>query len=219
MTRCPSGYYCEGGTSNYLASPCPAGRWSRKQQLTASGECDACPEGHYCPGDGGTPIMCPKGTYRSSTGAECAYADSGSSCCTTCPGGSKCPYLGMTAAIDCGAGSYSPDGSQECYTCGAGYLCDAVNGVSLDTYWGSPCLGTSCEVWSDGEYRTDDCPLGHYCPSSSRHAIPCPIGTVRDTVGATSLSDCEAVTTAHDTTNGGSNALYVDTPGSYSAII
>ena len=43
-------------------------------------------------------------------------------------------------------------------------------------------------------YFIESCPLGHYCPSGALAPIPCPIGTIRDTVGANSLSDCVDVT-------------------------
>ena len=116
----------------------------------------------------------------------------------------------MTAAVDCGPGYYSPDGSHDCYVCREGYTCDdLVNGISLTTYLTKTTAGEIGEVYSDGEYHWSDCPLGHYCLSGRKFALPCPIGTIRDTVGATLLSECVDVT----------GGLYADTPGSYSTII
>ena len=158
--------------------------------------------------------MCPRGTYRSTVEAKCAENGSDSDCCTVCEGGSKCPYEGMTAAIDCGAGFYSPEGSQDCYVCQAGYTCSDSVGTSFSDYMDNPCEGNDCSVWDDStnsveRYSIESCPLGHYCPSGSLFAIPCPIGTIRDTVGANSLSDCDDVT----------GGLYADEPGSYTSII
>ena len=123
MTPCPSGYYCPDDTGNYEDFPCPAGKYSIKQYLEQSSDCDECPLGHYCPAASVIPLMCPRGTYRNTQGAECAENGSDSTCCTVCDGGSKCPYEGMTDKIDCGAGYYSPEGSQECFVCQTGYTC------------------------------------------------------------------------------------------------
>ena len=120
-----------------------------------------------------------------------------------------CPYEGMTDKIDCGPGRYSPLGAQECFTCKEGYECSNSNGISLTDYLTAPCLGNYCEIWSDGDYRTDACPLGHYCPSGSLFAIPCPIGTIRDTTGANLITDCADVT----------GGFFADKPGSYTDII
>ena len=40
--------------------------------------------------------------------------------CIDCPAGSKCPNTGMTDPEDCGQGSYSEQGQEECLSCEIG---------------------------------------------------------------------------------------------------
>ena len=117
MTPCPSGYYCLYETENYEDTPCPAGKYSMLQGNDQQSDCDDCPLGHYCLEATIMPIPCPKGTYRDTVGAKYLDDSGDSDACTICPGGSMCPWEGMTEAIDCGAGHYSPEGSHECFTC------------------------------------------------------------------------------------------------------
>ena len=120
----------------------------------------------------------------------------------------------MTARIDCGAGYYSPEGSQECFVCQTGYTCSDSQGTAFTDYISTPCEGNGCTSFEDvansvERYFIESCPLGHYCPSGSLYPIPCPLGKIRDSTGATSINDCVDVT----------GGLYADQTGSYTAII
>ena len=164
------------------------------------------------------PTFCPVGTYRDTTGAKSAYTSTATSVlaadsCLVCTAGYKCPFVGMTAAQKCPAGFYSPAGSQVCFRCRAGFRCDtnSVTPLSLTSYEAALSASFFTKVTSLSgvyTYSSGTCSKGYYCPEDALYEIPCPVGTVNDLTGQTSIAACLNVA---DTYPG----YYADQPGSY----
>ena len=136
------------------------------------------------------PQLCPAGTFSTGS-ADSAYTSSGlgfSTPCTQCTEGSKCPTEGMSAAIACGDGYFSPAGSTECFSCYPGHLCDTT--TNSQTYMeANKCSGVECKMYAI--YETTTCPAGYYCDPNEFKPLPCPVGTYQDpTVSQASISTC-----------------------------
>ena len=139
------------------------------------------------------PTFCPVGTYRDTTGAKSAYTSTATSVsaansCLVCTAGYKCPFVGMTAALKCPAGYYSPAGSQVCFRCRAGFRCDTTSVTALDltAYETSPSASFYTQVTSLSgvyTYSSGTCSKGHYCPEDALYEISCPVGTINDLTG------------------------------------
>ncbi|XP_033181414.1 uncharacterized protein LOC113134181 [Mastacembelus armatus] len=94
----------------------------------------------------------------------------------TCPRGFYCP-LGSTYPRLCEAGSYcnqtgldSPAG-----TCPAEYYCPKG---SLDPH-------------------ATPCPTGHYCPLGTPLPVPCPLGTIKGSLGGSTVKACQLCPPGH----------------------
>ena len=163
MFDCPPGYLCDTETGNFFDYPCAAGSYNPLQKGTgdATTDCSACLLGHYCIEHTPLPIPCPKGTYNDgTTGKKPLDTTFG---CFECPGGSKCPHVGMEAHEVCPDGTFSPPGSTECHICQAGFKCSNT-GTSLQSYSDNACEGTVCTVLPERQFQ-EDCPAGYYCPA------------------------------------------------------
>jgi hypothetical protein len=186
---CPLGYYCEDSTQDYRLTACPAGKYGENIELTASTDCTACPGGRYCQPGLVQPQLCPKGTY-SAGNADSAFTSSDfSTPCTVCDAGKYCPWEGMSAALECGTGFFSPPGSTECFNCYAGHLCDTT--TNSQSYMESnKCDGVECLRYAI--YETTTCPPGYYCDPNEFQPLPCPVGTYQDSNTGTqnSIGDC-----------------------------
>ncbi|ETO67181.1 hypothetical protein F444_15794 [Phytophthora nicotianae P1976] len=182
---CPAGGYCLEGT--YLPIPCPTGTYSNDTGLVKAGDCVFCDEGSYCTDVGLVKPtgLCDSGYYckRNNTqpnpssgvvkivtsateGSELAMYFGGQ----VCPIGSYCPH-GAVSPILCPEGSYSNvTGSSICLPCPPGFFCP---------------LGCS-------DYRSNECPMGHYCPESTQRAsqFPCRPGSFGDRKGLQDLVQC-----------------------------
>lgn len=180
LLECPVGFYCPVGSSE--PHPCPTGLVSSSSRAAAPTDCLPCPAGkyciynassrrtafdctvgHYCPEGTITPLECPIGTFRPTTGAanvsDCHTCSGGYYCPanatitpTLCPGAFFCP-AGTSAPIPCQAGYYCPAGSPSAISCPGGYYCPS--GL-LDPFV---------------------CPPGHYCDGNAS-------GTANTTIGA-----------------------------------
>jgi len=169
--------------------------------------CGNCPPGYRCPTLALTaPIPCLAGTYSTLPN---------SITCTSCPAGSYC-LLASTAPIACGAGLICPLGTSEApfhptYSCPAGKYCIAGTATGTDCplgkYWDTvgastliDCLTVPAGYYADSvgtaSYFPNQCPKGYFCPAgtTNRYANPCPLGTYRDLLQGTQLSDCALCT-------------------------
>ena len=105
-----------------------------------------CPVGQYCPNATDSPIPCPNGTFRDSTGAR------NISECHLCPAGRFCPLSNSSFyGYECPNGTFCPPGRTAPAVCLAGYFCHKAE-TQLP------------------------CPEGYYCPKGSPAAIKCPEG-------------------------------------------
>ncbi|KAG2929556.1 hypothetical protein PC114_g2752 [Phytophthora cactorum] len=179
---CSAGAYCPEGT--YLPIPCPTGTYSNDTGLVKAGNCIFCDEGSYCTDAGLVKPtgLCDAGYYckRNNTqpnpssgvvkvttqGSELVAYFGGQ----VCPIGSYCPQ-GAVSPILCPEGFYSNvTGSSTCLPCPPGFFCP---------------LGCS-------DYRSNECPIGHYCPECTQRAtqFPCPPGSFGDRTGLQDLMQC-----------------------------
>jgi hypothetical protein len=170
---CPPGTYGVAGATE--CQLCPPGRYGAVFGLSSpgcSGPCTAA-AGSYCP-EGGVShvgIVCLKGTYSNSTGAQS---------CTLCPAGQYSRRLGLTSlagCASCSVGRYSLAGAAECTPCPAGTFGSTV-GLS------SPACSGVCNTSSSP---------GYYCPAGATTWLPrpCPDGKFSNvTTGATVCIQC-----------------------------
>jgi len=123
-TDCPAGYFCnKTAISNYKLYPCPKGR--------------------YCTARSLSPINCPAGTYKNTTGAR-QEAD-----CYACPPGFYCPE-GTIQPVPCRGATDCPLSSKFYTTCPGGSYCNAAN-----------------------NFQATVCPMNYYCPRGTQNPIPC----------------------------------------------
>ncbi|KAG7238707.1 hypothetical protein INR49_031223, partial [Caranx melampygus] len=171
---CPKGTMC---SSSAIKEPsiCPTG-WAMGPTPQPSDNFPRngpCPLGHYCPAGCLSPIPCPFGSIRKTTGHFCStegLADPSGTCAagfycpfdfssTTpyafiCPKGHYCPE-GSALALPCPTGTYQPNpGSDNCIPCRPGFYCEeAIVG----------------EPWP--------CPPHSFCPAGTMVPQLCPNGT------------------------------------------
>jgi hypothetical protein len=151
---CPSGYYCEAGTTYPV--PCPAGRYSTVSGQDEISDCQytpagfystsassnvsgLCEPGYYCPlgSTGPQQIPCPSRYYRPEYGAaslsDCSLCVAGGYCPqasivpTVCTRGYYC-VTGLSTPLACPPGTYGNTtgltSSDECTACDGGFYCD-----------------------------------------------------------------------------------------------
>ncbi|OXB71258.1 UNVERIFIED_CONTAM: hypothetical protein H355_008660 [Colinus virginianus] len=153
------------------------------QALSASIDCL---EGGYCPTGSVAPALCPKGTYRDTTGAE-SVDD-----CTRCAGGKFCAEEGLTNVTG---------------TCAAGYFCKSgspsmtpekansdkraflfARYLSDKSPEGSATILLLLLQDPDGQYGP--CPVGQYCREGTEDPVDCPTGTYAPVEGNTDVTEC-----------------------------
>jgi hypothetical protein len=137
-----------------------------------------------CPAATGTPIMCPKGSYRTTTGGidnaitstdtqlDTIYND-----CTPCDAGFACPQTGLTTA---------PTGTT--YQCDAGTFCLSGSPTTspTDLYEGA--------IYDPLVDFYGICPPGYYCPQGTTEPLTCPEGKFSNSYGARDSTDKYCIT-------------------------
>ena len=128
---CPEGYYCPAGATSGTANPCPAGKESNLEGLSAASECQLCTHGKYCANPATKTF-----TSACAAGYEC-YADPASTTKQTtatpetgkCKAGTYCD-AGTIKPSQCPPGSYGEftstaihDSVTQCKACTAGRYC------------------------------------------------------------------------------------------------
>ena len=149
------------------------------------------------------PMICPVGSYSSSTG---------SSACTTCPLGSYANVAGLSACTPCQPGSSSLEGASACYDipgyCGRGRLLFTNNNTCAKCPSGTVCpyqsgcspsclncttVGMIVDVNSNQSQCVSGvcnvCPVGGYCTSGTLFTN-CSAGTFNNISGATTVAAC-----------------------------
>jgi hypothetical protein len=155
------------------------------------------PPGYYSAG-GQLPVICPAGSFATTAG---------STACSICPTGTRCPTVGMTAPLQCLPGTFTAtSGSTACTVCNRGYYCPDGANIVVCTYRtyadiaDDPFRTRNCDPCPAGYYCPSltsmiVCPAGSYCPMNTGWTIACPAGTFRSITGGSSLErDCAPCT-------------------------
>jgi sugar lactone lactonase YvrE len=205
---CAAGYYCPAGTQSVTSNstvngtvlksyPCETGTYATGISIFRwrQEDCTECPPGFYCGNSSGqiSTTACPRGTFKSTTRGKSVSE------CTQCPQGHICSSLGMTAPIECLAGTYSGLGEQfACSICPAGRFCytnattasiaTASNSVSvISCPAGMYCPSGTSIIPS---LQTHACPSGYYCVKGTSVIQPCSPGSYGPLTGYSSQSNC-----------------------------
>ncbi|XP_075892173.1 uncharacterized protein LOC142895201 [Nelusetta ayraudi] len=190
---CPSGSYCHSAGTTIPEGTCLQGFFCRggatdpaPQTSDDSPNNGPCPLGHYCPAGCLSPIPCPPGSIRNSTGGVTMES------CSTCPAGHYCSTEGLAKPSGpCAPGFYCPfdfsSTTPYAFLCPKGHYCPEGSPLALPCPTGEyqpnpgspsciPCRpGFYCEEAIVGEPRP--CPPHSFCPAGTMVPEPCPNGT------------------------------------------
>ncbi|KAA8594284.1 hypothetical protein FQN60_005118, partial [Etheostoma spectabile] len=201
---CPHGLYCDRPAIAELsdALPCHAGYvclyGSSSPTPTNISHGYLCPAGYSCPVGSASEVPCEPGTYSPALGA--AH-------CIICPKGTMCSSSATQEPSICPAGHFCPAGTALPQLCPLGTFSNQTGALSLSAC--TPCpSGVYCSSYgastpqggameptpqsSDNFPRNGPCPVGHYCPRGCLLPIPCPLGSIRNTIGGVSIESCSA---------------------------
>lgn len=122
-----------------------------------------------------------------------------------CPSGKNCPAGNQDPPATTGIGYWTDQGALDGTTnkCNDGYQCTNTDG-SIGPWeegcvlgeWTAADTSTGCGTANclSGKYcgqgRSYDCPAGFFCESGTAASQACPVGTYRNSVGATATGDC-----------------------------
>ncbi|XP_033122761.1 uncharacterized protein LOC117121631 [Anneissia japonica] len=214
---CTGGYYCDTPGQLNATDICSAGFYCPANETIDNPTPPEfkCWIGHYCPEGSSVPLPCPVGKYQPNEGTdECISCQAGYYCQSAlvpdpqpCPPYHYCPEATMFP-ISCPNGTYTYDNTttlkeaSECLPCAAGKFCRGGK-ISDSCSAGYFCLSGSYEFTPDNAPPNPDqdqcpvntmcagqCPAGYYCPEGIEDPIPCPNVTLRDTAGASQMSEC-----------------------------
>ncbi|KAM4567238.1 uncharacterized protein PAE49_010636 isoform 2-T2 [Odontesthes bonariensis] len=93
----------------------------------------------------------------------------------------------------CPRGFYCPLGSAFPKPCEAGFYC---NQTGLDAPSGPCAAGYHCPRGSSDPYA-NPCPTGHYCPPGTPLPMPCPLGTIKRSLGGVTAEACQPCPPGH----------------------
>ncbi|KAM9734328.1 uncharacterized protein ACNS7B_016072 [Menidia menidia] len=172
---CLQGYFCQGGA----IQPTP----ERSDGFPKNGPC---PVGHFCPRGILSPILCPIGSIRNTTGGVSIES------CFACPAGHYCSSEGLASPSGpCAAGFYCPydfsSTTPYAFLCPKGHFCQEGSSLALPCPTGEyqPNPGSeSCIPCRPGFYCEEaivgdpwPCPPYSFCPAGTMVPQPCPKGT------------------------------------------
>ena len=199
---CPEGKY-KVGTGIGQCLDCPAFTSS----LSASDELVDCKclAGYSAELDGQACSVCPKGKYKTVTGA---FA------CSVCQGGTSNDDIGSTSAgacVQCDGGTWSGDGDATCTTCPSQTSSAAGSNKKTDCKclagYGAKSEGQVCSICLEGEYKAVGVGMCSMCPggtsnnnrgSTSADACGRCIGGTWSGDGAATCTTCPSHTTSDD---------------------
>ncbi|XP_053729819.1 SCO-spondin isoform X1 [Synchiropus splendidus] len=189
---CPAGHYCPAGAA--LPLPCPLGTLSNGTGANTLTACTACPAGAFCNTLGASTPQgkCLQG-YFCQGGAQAPAPHSSDSFPLNgaCPVGHYCPE-GCLAPVPCPFGSVrNTTGGvsvESCLNCPAGHYCSSEGLVNPN----GPCAaGFFCPFdFSSTTPYAFLCLKGHYCPTGSPMALPCPTGEYQPNPGSDRCIPC-----------------------------
>ena len=173
--KCPTGKF-GGVNGTSVCQACSAGTFSAVTGLSA---CATCPAGSYSLTGYLQCVACGAGSYGGTAGAV------DSSVCVTCGAGKFSGSAGMSACLDCVAGSYSLAGTSACTPCDAGTSGSVVGGTSSLV-----CVLCTAGKFSEnaGSINCAGCPVGTYSVSTGMSVCtPCSAGTASSSTGRSNV--------------------------------
>ncbi|KAG7455700.1 SCO-spondin-like isoform X1, partial [Solea senegalensis] len=213
--QCDGGHYCSSRNGTAVTGPCQEGYYcshgntSPRPVLQAAGIGGPCPVGHYCPQATIHPLPCPRGTFSNLT--KLISQEN----CQPCLPGYYCNTMGLSApsgecleGFFCLGGADRPDPplrDSHGGPCPKGYYCSEGSVTPQLCPQGTISKEdgrASCSACPQGFYcsgsgngsssESDECPVGHYCPSGtwSKHQYPCPPGSINPHTRMTTHQDC-----------------------------
>ncbi|XP_037836575.1 multiple epidermal growth factor-like domains protein 11 [Kryptolebias marmoratus] len=93
----------------------------------------------------------------------------------------------------CPKGFFCPLGSAYPHPCEAGFYC---NHTGLDVPAGPCVAGYHCP-WGSSDPYVNPCPTGHYCPVGTPLPMPCPLGTIKRSLGGSTVETCQPCPPGH----------------------
>jgi len=155
-------------------------------------------------GSGWTCVVCPPGTYKTSSSCiECPAgtyqpANTTLSYCPSCPPGTTSSLVGATSCAKCAAGTYSSGGSLPCTTCAPGSYSAAGAQFCLPCPAGKYQSGAVCVNCQAGSYSNVGsstctlCPAGTKSSAIASYCTPCGAGRYAASIGSTACAICGA---------------------------
>ncbi|GLD57311.1 zonadhesin-like isoform X1 [Lates japonicus] len=187
---CPKGHFCPRGSGS--PKPCPVGSFLPEPGASSPSHCHSCPPGKYCLSPGAS-----QPTGRDAKWIEVVtapQADSDHIVTHSPPCLKSQDYACSTYKGDiCPRGFYCPLGSAYPQPCEAGSYC---NKTGLDAPVGPCAAGYYCPKGSLDPHATP-CPTGHYCPLGTPLPLPCPIGTIKSSLGGFTVEACQLCPPGH----------------------
>ncbi|KAG8568304.1 hypothetical protein GDO81_013953 [Engystomops pustulosus] len=191
--RCPVGRYCRGEANSEPDGLCSAGYYCEGEAVDNIPQKSAhfplngpCPIGHFCPEGTLSPVPCPVGTLKNTTGGF--SVDS----CVPCYAGYFCASVGLSSPTGlCSAGFFCPGNftstNPTAFLCPKGHYCSSGSSHPIPCPTGQyqPNTGShSCTPCQPGFYcqeavagQPEPCPPHSYCPAGTLFPLPCPNGT------------------------------------------
>ena len=214
---CPAGFYCPNSGTVYATLRCPSGHFCQAGTSSLS-QSTICPVGTYCPTGSVQYNSCPGGSYQNSAGM-------GS--CIPCPAGYECPAGSTSYQIECPVNRYCPQGTEigiyckngtygnstrqisqsDCTTCPGGKYCNqgfilgnCSSGYFCKSGQFSPAPHVDVSQYPDSNVllhylqsiNGGPCYPGYYCPKATKNPRSCLNGTVRISPYGESQEDCGA---------------------------
>ncbi|XP_078539496.1 uncharacterized protein LOC144824222 [Lissotriton helveticus] len=209
---CPAGRYCNKAGIKDLSQTgfCSAGFVCLERSTTPcpSDEIHGyrCPFGFYCPSGTSLELPCEPGTFSSMQGASvCLPCTAGRSCENAatvepaiCRPGFFCPAQ-TAAPLPCPQGTMNAmEGALSlaaCKQCPAGQFCSGEGNKETDgpCAAGYYCAGGATDAIPQSKNTfplNGPCPFGHYCPERTVSPRPCPVGTLNNATGGSTVESC-----------------------------
>ncbi|KAF7668979.1 hypothetical protein LDENG_00271770 [Lucifuga dentata] len=187
---CPTGHFCLEGSG--APKPCPVGTFLPETGASSLSRCHPCPPGKYCLIPGASQPTGREASWMDVVKMPQADSDHIVTHLPPCLMSPKYPCTTYRGDI-CPRGFYCPLGSAYPQPCEAGSYC---NQIGLDAPAGPCAAGYYCPRGSSNPHATP-CPTGHYCPMGTPVPLPCPLGTIKNSLGGSTVEACQLCPAGH----------------------
>ena len=222
-TPCAPGMYCETPGLSLPTGECSAGYYciigATQPNPVNDTSGDICTPGNYCPQGTHTPVQCPPGTFRNTSGGM-SVED-----CSACSPGHYCEGYGLSSVsgrcavgyyCELGANTSSPMDGITGDICPIGHFCtmgsilptSCLAGTYSNTTGVNVCLSCPEGFYCIRGDEPDPCLAGHYCPQGTGHDVrPCPRGTYSSQEGLSNETQCTPCDGGHYCDSEGSTSV------------